>query len=290
MTYTRIKVLILLIPTVMVGIWEWVRHQFLMQYISMDTGNYLTPVLVFMFSIILLLPLFRLMERNQRELEQERAATGAMEAREALAKELHDGMAQSLFLLSVRIDRLEQIRKEGSVSADSVDQIKKTVHEVNRYVRQAIANLKVPVSGVESFSLERSIHEQLAAIAGEVMIEVSLDWHLEEQALTAAEQAELLSCIREAIINVRKHTRAGKVSVSGQGNEHGWLVTIADDGAGIEHDDPFAVNGSYGLQIMRERSRSMGWALQLHSGADGTTVEIVKGGAQDGTLPGADRR
>lgn len=58
MTYTRIKVLILLIPTVMVGIWEWVRHQFLMQYISMDTGNYLTPVLVFMFSIILLLPLF----------------------------------------------------------------------------------------------------------------------------------------------------------------------------------------------------------------------------------------
>ncbi|NQX43745.1 two-component sensor histidine kinase [Paenibacillus tritici] len=290
MTYTRIKVLILLIPTVMVGIWEWVRHQFLMSYISMDTGNYLTPVLVFMFSIILLLPLFRIMERNQRELEQERAATGAMEAREALAKELHDGMAQSLFLLSVRIDRLEQSRKDGSVSADSVDQIKKTVHEVNRYVRQAIANLKVPVSGEESFSLERSIKEQLAGIAGEVMIEVSLDWHLEEQALTAAEQAELLSCIREAIINVRKHTRAGRVSVSGQGNELHWTVTIADNGAGIQHDDPFAVIGSYGLQIMRERSRSMGWRLDIQSGSDGTTVEIAKGGAQNGTLPGTDRR
>ncbi|MFD1907400.1 sensor histidine kinase [Paenibacillus rhizoplanae] len=141
-----------------------------------------------------------------------------------------------------------------------------------------------------AFSLERSIKEQLAGIAGEVMIEVSLDWHLEEQALTAAEQAELLSCIREAIINVRKHTRAGRVSVSGQGNEHGWRVTIADDGAGIEHDDPFAVNGSYGLQIMRERSRSMGWRLDIQSGTDGTTVEIAKGGAQNGTLPGTDRR
>ncbi|MEK3877109.1 sensor histidine kinase [Paenibacillus sp. FSL M7-0420] len=290
MTYTRIKVLILLIPTVMVGIWEWVRHQFLMPYISMDTGNFLTPVLVFLCSIILLLPLFRLMERNQRELEQERAATGAMEAREALAKELHDGMAQSLFLLSVRIDRLEHSRKDGGISADSVDQIKKTVHEVNRYARQAIANLKVPVSGAESFSLERSIHEQLAAIAGEVMIEVSLDWYLEEQLLTPAEQAELLSCIREAIINVRKHTRAGRVSVSGHGNEQGWRVTVADDGAGIEHDDPFAVSGSYGLQIMRERSRSMGWRLDVQSGAGGTTVEITKGEVQDGTLPGADRR
>lgn len=277
-TYTRIKVLILLLPTIMVGIWELVRHQFLMPYISMNTGNYLTPALVFLFSIILLLPLFRIMERNQRELELERAATAAMEARELLAKELHDGMAQSLFLLSVRIDRLEQNRKDGEVSAENVDQIKKTVHEVNRYVRQAIASLKVPVSGQESFSLERSVKEQLAAIAGEVMIEVSLDWHLEEKALTAAEQAELLSCIREAIINVRKHTRAGRVSVSGQGDELNWKVSVADNGAGIAHADPFAVSGSYGLQIMRERARSMGWKLAVKSGTGGTIVEIAKGG------------
>lgn len=213
-----------------------------------------------------------------------------MEAREALAKELHDGMAQSLFLLSVRIDRLEQSRTEGSVSAEHVDQIKKTVHEVNRYVRQAIASLKVPVSGDADFSLERSIQEQLAGLAGEVMIEVSLDWRLDGQALTPAEQAELLSCIREAMINVRKHTRAGKVAVSGQGNEQSWRVTVTDDGAGIQHEDPFAVSGSYGLQIMRERSRSMGWQLHVQSDAAGTTVEIAKGGALDGTLPGADRR
>ncbi|WNS45877.1 histidine kinase [Paenibacillus sp. MMS20-IR301] len=289
-TYTVIKVLILLLPTVMVGIWELVRHQFLMPYISMDTGNYLTPVLVFLSSIILLLPLFRIMERNQRELEQERALAAAREARDLLAKELHDGMAQSLFLLSVRIDRLEQNRQAGGISGDNVDQIKKTVHEVNRYVRQAIANLKVPVTGMESFSLERSIKEQLAVIAAEVMIEVSLDWHLEEQALTAAEQAELLSCIREAIINVRKHTRAGKVSVAGQGDERSWNVKVADNGGGIAHPDPFAVRGSYGLQIMRERARSMGWELSVQSGAAGTIVEIAKGGKPDGTLSGADRR
>ena len=274
----------------MVGIWELVRHQFLMSYISMDTGNYLTPALVFLFSIILLLPLLRMMERNQQELERERAATTAMEAREVLAKELHDGMAQSLFLLSVRIDRLEQNRKNGEVSAESVDQIKKTVHEVNRYVRQAIASLKVPVSGKAEFSLERSVKEQLSAIAGEVMIEVSLEWHLQEDALSAAEQAELLSCIREAIINVRKHTRAGRVAISGEGNQRVWKVSVADDGAGIVHSDPFTVSGSYGLQIMRERAESMGWQLALKSGTGGTIVELTKGGTADEPLPGTDRR
>lgn len=274
----------------MVGIWEFVRHQFLMPYISMDMGNYLTPALVFLFSIILLLPLFRMMERNQRELEQERAAKAAMEAREGLAKELHDGMAQSLFLLSVRIDRLEQNRKQGGISAESVDQIKKTVHEVNRYVRQAIASLKVPVSGKAEFSLERSVQEQLSGIASEVMIDVSLNWSLEKDALTAAEQAELLSCIREAIINVRKHTRAGRVTISGEGGQRHWRVTVADNGAGIIHSDPFEVSGSYGLQIMKERAESMGWQLALKSGAGGTVVELTKGGPADEPLPGADRR
>ncbi|WP_277472911.1 MULTISPECIES: histidine kinase [unclassified Paenibacillus] len=274
----------------MVGIWEFVRHQFLMPYISMDMGNYLTPVLVFVFSIILLLPLFRIMERNQLELEQKRAATSAMEAREGLAKELHDGMAQSLFLLSVRIDRLEQNQKKGAVSAENVEQLKKTVHEVNRYVRQAIASLKVPVSGSADYSLERSVQEQLGRIAGEVMIDVALDWQLQEDALSSKEQAELLSCIREAIINVRKHTRAGRVVITGAGDEHCWKVSVADNGAGMVHEDPFQVNGSYGLQIMRERAASMGWQLVLASGPDGTTVEIVKGGAADEPLPGDDRR
>ncbi|NUU64130.1 sensor histidine kinase [Paenibacillus agri] len=269
--------MILLLPTLMVGVWEIVRHQFLMEYISMDMGNYLTPVLVFLLSIVLLVPLFSIMERGQQELEQERAVKNAMEARERLAKELHDGMAQSLFLLSVKIDRLENNRKNGEVSEDNVRQITKTVHEVDRYVRQAIANLKIPVSDQIPFSLEQSVKGQLEQIAGEVMIDVSLDWTLPDLAFTAKEKAELLSCIREAIINVRKHTRAARVSISGEGDKDHWRVTVIDDGEGFRHN-PFEVSGSYGLQIMKERAEGMGWGLRVDSGDGGTVVEITKGG------------
>lgn len=268
--------MILLLPTLMVGIWEVVRHQFLMPYISMDLGNYLTPVLVFLVSLVLLVPLFSLMERNQRELEQERALKDAMKAREGLAKELHDGMAQSLFLLSVKIDRLEASRRNGEVSEESVDQVKKTVHEVNRYVRQAIANLKIPVSEQGAFTLEQSVKEQLTQMASEIMIEVSLDWSLQDEAFSPSEKAELLSCIREAIINVRKHTRAGMVSITGAGDAQSWRVAITDNGEGFRHN-PFEVNGSYGLQIMKERVEGMGWRLRLTSGNTGTNVEITKG-------------
>ncbi|MGN7765034.1 sensor histidine kinase [Paenibacillus sp. 22594] len=262
----------------MVGIWEIVRHQFLMPYLSMNMGNYLTPVLVFLFSIVLLLPLFSLMEKNVRELEQERMLKTAMEAREALAKELHDGMAQSLFLLSVRIDRLEQKQERGEMNGETIGQLKKTVHEVNRYVRQAISNLKVPITGPQASLLMLSVQEQLAQIAREVSIDVTLDWDLGEEIFSPSEQAELLSCIREAMINVRKHTRAGKVAISGRADEQGWRVAVSDDGAGIRHEDPFAVSGSYGLQIMKERAEGMGWTLTLKSGDSGTIVEIAKRG------------
>ncbi|WP_379153470.1 sensor histidine kinase [Paenibacillus sp. sgz5001063] len=262
----------------MVGIWEIVRHQFLMPYLSMNMGNYLTPVLVFLFSIVLLVPLFSLMEKNARELEQERVLKTAMEAREALARELHDGMAQSLFLLSVRIDRLEQKQERGEMNGESIRQLKKTVHEVNRYVRQAISNLKVPVAGPQASLLMLSVQGQLAQIADEVSVEVALDWNLREDIFSAAEQVELLACIREAMVNVRKHTRAGKVAISGREDGRGWRVGVSDDGAGIRHEDPFAVNGSYGLQIMKERVESMGWTLTLKSGESGTTIEIAKGG------------
>ncbi|ULO05530.1 two-component sensor histidine kinase [Paenibacillus sp. 19GGS1-52] len=270
--------MILLIPTLMVGIWEILRHQLLMPYLSMNMGNYLTPILVFVFTIVLLVPLFSIMERNQQELERERAAKHAMEAREGLARSLHDGIAQSLFLLSVKIDRLEQNRRNGEVSEESVHQIQKTVHEVNHYVRQAIADLKVPFSDPQTLSLEQSVQAQLAGIANEVMIEVSLDWSLPDDIFTPLEKVELLSCIREAIINVRKHTRAAKVSIFGNGDKKQWRVAVVDNGGGFVQD-PYSVSGSYGLQIMQDRTEQMGWKLQLESGSAGTLVEITKGGS-----------
>ena len=60
MSYKQIKWMILLIPTFTVGIWEYIRHQFLMPYLSMDAGNWLTPVIVYLVSVTLLSRLFRM--------------------------------------------------------------------------------------------------------------------------------------------------------------------------------------------------------------------------------------
>lgn len=308
MSYTQIKWLILFLPTVVVGIWEYVRHQFLMPVLSMDAGNVLTPALVFLVSVTLLRRLFAMLERMQRELEQARTVKANLEAREELARELHDGIAQSLFLLSVKLDRMERSADEAGLGGE-LGAVRRTVHEVDRYVRQALANLREPAESalaavgegivgsvdikrrtpetteagnsgdfaVNGCTTEESMAARVGRLAEEAMIDVKVDWKLPDGILASREKAELLACIREAVINVRKHAQAAHAEVIGRSDGSGWTVEIADDGRGFE-GDPLAASGRYGLKIMADRAQEMGWSFELDSKPGRTSVRLGREG------------
>ncbi|MNW35577.1 Sensor histidine kinase LiaS [compost metagenome] len=280
MSYKSIKWMILLIPTLTVAVWEYVRHEFLLPYISMTLGNWLTPVLVYLVSITLLTKLFSMLERIQKELEQERAAKAALEARERLARELHDGIAQSLFLLSVKAERLEHSADPEQLKG-SIHAIRKTIHEVNRYVRQAIANLRLDVTGevanegsaqlTPSSSLLQQIHAMV-----DIPLDIEVNWRLADDQFSAKEKVELLACIREAVVNMNKHASASKGWIQGSGDEERWTVRIEDNGKGLE-GSPFSGEGKYGLGIMRDRCDEMNWTMALYRDQQHTIVEIQKG-------------
>ncbi|WP_145047630.1 sensor histidine kinase [Paenibacillus xylanexedens] len=278
MSYKQIKWMILLIPTLTVGVWEYVRHQFLLPYISMDLGNWLTPVMVYVVSITLVKKLFRNMERIQKELEQERAAKAVLESREKLAKELHDGIAQSLFLLSVQVERLESKRKQEK-HLDEVYAIRKTVHEVNRYVRQSIANLRYDSqSQTASPTLDSvSLRNQIGRMIGDTPIPINLEWDIKDEDFTAKEKIELLACMREAVVNIQKHAKASEGWIMGE-NKNGYrLITIKDNGRGFA-GDPFAMKDRYGLHIMKERLKAMNWNLKLYREQEYTVVQFSQDG------------
>jgi len=277
MTYKQIKWMILFIPTLTVGVWEYIRHQFLLSYISMDLGNWLTPLIVYLVSITLLNKMFDMLERIQMELEVERSVTAALEAREQLAKELHDGIAQSLFLLSVKADRLEEHDVDQERHLHDVYQIRKTVHEVNRYVRQAIADLKYePVEDKSALSHE-SMESKLKKMVEDVPIFISVDWSIPDNFLSPKEKIELLACIREAVINMEKHADATHGWIAGEGVKDNWKVTIKDNGQGFVNN-PLMHKDRYGLKIMKERAEALYWVMELHSDHLYTSVELIKEG------------
>ncbi|NUU76143.1 sensor histidine kinase [Paenibacillus xylanilyticus] len=274
MSYKQIKWMILLIPTLTVGLWEYIRHQFLMPHLSMDAGNWLTPVIVYLVSVTLLSRLFKMLEGARAALEQERASKAALEARDQLARELHDGIAQSLFLLSVKTDKAER-GLAGSGHEHEIQEIRETVHEVNAYVRQAIAQLRY-VPGNAAVLTGASLHEQAESLIQETVPGARVHWVLDSTFFSPKEQVELLACIREGLINVRKHAQATEVRVEAEGNPFSWSVCIQDNGVGVS-GDPMHLKDRYGLRITKERAIQMGWSFTLDSKPGLTRMTIGKG-------------
>ncbi|RAL21093.1 sensor histidine kinase [Thermoflavimicrobium daqui] len=275
MSYKQAKWLILIIPTLTIGLWEYVRHAYLLPYISMDLGNWLSPVIVFFITMTFLVKLFSIMEGIQEELKKERAVKAALEERERIARELHDGIAQSLFLLAVKVEQMERanecLKKENG---HPFQEIKKTVHQVNEYVRQAIANLRYPANASVLPWME-SMQNLTREFQEETGINIMLEWFLPEKILTVKEKIELYSSIREGLINIRKHARAKNVWIISKEEDRGWLIMVRDDGKGFD-GDPFSYKNRFGLQIMRRRALEMNWELQLQREKNHTILLIRK--------------
>ena len=116
-------------------------------------------------------------------------------------------------------------------------------------------------------------------------LEVHL-WSLETPAeplfpANVEEQATRIIC--EALANVAKHARAGRVDVDFQIADDRVQITITDDGIGFHlsdlgaaTDEPEAAQvGHYGLTIMRERAEQVGGTLEIHTEPGAGTRVIV---------------
>jgi signal transduction histidine kinase len=81
----------------------------------------------------------------------------------------------------------------------------------------------------------------------------------------------LLRMVQESLTNVRKHAKASEVAITLRVTEDGATLRVRDDGAGF---DPPAAAGGFGLRGMRSRAAQVGGRLTVHSGENGTAVEL----------------
>lgn len=277
MSYQRIKWMILFLPTVTIGLWEYLRHQWLMPYLSMEAGNWLSPLIIYIVSITVLRGLFQMLEHTRAALDQERLAKGKLEERQQLAGELHDGVAQSLFLLGVRLDQARRRFDQPEVM-QLLNDLSRTVSEANHDVRQAIADLKQAPreEGVQTSSLQARI-QAMVPLAG---VKVDVDWQLDDELFSPSEQAELLACLREALLNIHKHAHARSARIVGKMNGDGWEIAVEDDGNGYVHHD-LEQPGRFGLRITTERAQQRGWNFAFERMEERTRF-VLKGGGQYG--------
>lgn len=210
------------------------------------------------------------------ESEQRHRQAEVLEERERLARDIHDGLAQSLTLLHLRLEKLQLRARAGTVPdlADELDRIKAACLAAYGDVRQAIMNLRqrLPAGTDLGGYLTQYLQEfrRLHDLDVELLLPLS-----GIPALAPAVEARLIRIIQEALHNVIKHARAQHVAVRLDVRGAGLSVSVADDGIGF---DPQAAGrtGQYGLEIMRERARQAGGHLTVGAAPGaGARIEVT---------------
>lgn len=238
----------------------------------MDLGNILSPVLVFLVTLLFLRHLFSVLERMQEELRKEKSKKAALLERENLARELHDGIAQSLFLLSVKTNKFG--RNHQLEHDPDFQKIKQTLQHIHEDTRQAITNLKyIPTEETNSWT--ETIHRYITEIKKHHLVDVHLEWGIQEDTLTSKEKVELFACIKEAVMNVIKHAKTNEIWIHSEETENRWLCEIKDKGVGFS-DEHIQSSKGYGLQIIKDRVRDMNWDWSIKRIEDTTILEIRK--------------
>lgn len=195
--------------------------------------------------------------------------------RNRLAREIHDGLAQTIGFLKLQAAQMNSYLEQGKLDKlrETLQFAYQTLAEAYQEVRQAIDSLRMkPASqGLMSW-LERTVTE----FSENTGLDVSLEDRTNNLGEIAPEvQAQLIRIVQEALSNIRKHAHAQRAWVSLQIKEGRLLVLeVGDDGSGFSPED--VPRGSrHGLQGMQERAELISANLQVISRPhEGTIVRI----------------
>jgi two-component system nitrate/nitrite sensor histidine kinase NarX len=205
----------------------------------------------------------------ERSLLYEEVAAGAVvEERSRLAREIHDGLAQHLAFLKMRVAWLQ--RSASPIETSQLQDIQGGLETALTEARQAIMTLRTDIPGTSTADAIVYYAEEFGHVSG---LEIEVTRAADAPDVGPKARLELLRVVQEALNNVRKHAQATRVLLKIENHNGGLAVTVQDNGAGFELDHSAA--GHFGLDIMKERAESIGASFEVTSAVRaGTTVRI----------------
>jgi nitrate/nitrite-specific signal transduction histidine kinase len=184
-----------------------------------------------------------------------------------IAREIHDGFAQAVGFLHLRLNTLEDRLRNGSHPPTLAELTDMRVAAKRAYeeVRQSIFGLRTAVP--KEVGLIPTLAEYLREFSQQSGILTGLqDGDARVTRFSPEAEVQLIRVIQEALTNVRKHAGARHAWVTFAFDEDTGRVTIADDGIGFRAESVNDNNGRrFGLRSMRERAEGLGGSLEIRS-------------------------
>jgi signal transduction histidine kinase len=214
-------------------------------------------------------------------LDQQLQHAAVMEERIRFARDLHDGLLQSLTGTALQLEMVGRLlRDDPEAALGRLEEVKRLIVAEQRNLRSYIRELK-PAALLAS--KPSSLEATLRNLADRIERQWGLRVELRSGALPGCEAAglahDISHLVHEALVNAARHGAASGARVTI--DEHGGHVTIvvADNGRG------FPFRGRYGLGelqalavgplTLKERIAALGGSLDIESSEAGARLTIA---------------
>ena len=196
------------------------------------------------------------------------------EERRRVARGIHDGPAQSLANIVLRIEFCEKVlEKNPGVLPEELSQLKTFARKTLEEIRKILFDLR-PMD-LDDLGLVSALKRFLADFQDKNGVIVDFEYSGNEQIYAPEIEVAVFRIIQECMNNVRKHSKASVVKVALEKAPLKINAVVKDDGIGFNVEEGLQSN-RFGLKGMREWARLLGGDVKIVSSSKmGTRVSAV---------------
>ena len=247
-------------------------NQFIERIAWIMQGHNLTLLIIYtLFCFVAAIVPYRTNLNIRRRIERE----AIIEERRRIAREIHDGVAQSLSYLNLKTKAVSDlVASQNMVQAlTEISDIRKVVQDTYEDIRESIDQLSAEV---RTLPMIPTLANYVREFGNNNGIKVRFEVAKGLPQLSPVAELQLLRIAQEALTNVRRHALASEVGVKLEKTNQTVEMVVKDNGRGFVLDDlEKSPPGYHGLNIIKERAEGLGGSVDISTApGEGTEIRI----------------
>lgn len=187
------------------------------------------------------------------------------EERKRVAKDIHDGPAQTMANVVLRAEIAERLLADRQVeqAVKELKDLKLMVRDSLVDVRQIIFNLR-PMA-LDDLGLLPTLRKYFQEVSKRAGLNIELRFTGKEKRLSSCMEVAIFRLIQEIISNIVKHAKATYAQAVVEYNDRYIKVMIQDNGIGFNEEEALRNNNNFGLIGMKERVELLEGEFSIYS-------------------------
>jgi signal transduction histidine kinase len=183
--------------------------------------------------------------------------------RKRIAKDLHDGLGQSLLIIKNKLN-VKDIKPVEGLVVDAIEEmrnISRTLYPFQLENVGLITALKKLINQLDS------IYEDIYLFG---------DFDEIKRDLSIEQEVNIFRIIQEGVTNIIKHSKADSAQIKLISDKNQIQIIIKDNGVGFNFSQSYNEHKSLGLKTIKERVKFLNGSLKINSKInEGTTLTIL---------------